>query len=85
MLSAGLSFMVIINLSLALFNLLPIPPLDGSKALMAVLPYNLARQFERYGDYGFFIIFFLVYMGIVGTILSFFMRPLLLLLGISRF
>jgi len=46
------SFVVFINITLAIFNLIPIPPLDGSKILFAILPYkwqNLRQSFERLG------------------------------------
>lgn len=45
-------FVVIINITLAIFNLVPIPPLDGSKILFAFLPYKwqaLRNSFEKYG------------------------------------
>jgi Zn-dependent protease len=45
-------FVVVINITLAIFNLIPIPPLDGSKMLFAFLPYkwhSLRQSFERYG------------------------------------
>ena len=50
-----------INLILMCFNLLPIPPLDGSKVLMCVLPDKLARKFAALESYGLFIILALVY------------------------
>jgi Zn-dependent protease len=54
---------VLMNIMLAIFNLIPMPPLDGSKILFAVLPARLARVqnfFERYGlIIGIFIAFFL--------------------------
>lgn len=50
-----------INLILMCFNLLPIPPLDGSKVLMCVLPDKLARKFAALEAYGLFIILALVY------------------------
>lgn len=45
-------FVVLINITLAVFNLVPVPPLDGSKILFAVLPYkwqSLHESFERFG------------------------------------
>lgn len=57
------SFVVIINITLAIFNLVPIPPLDGSKILFALLPYKwqgLRQSFEKFGLILVFIfIFFL--------------------------
>ena len=47
---------VVINLVLALFNLIPIPPLDGSKILFAFLPYHLLHLREPLERYGFFIV-----------------------------
>ncbi len=48
---------VIVNLSLAAFNLFPIPPLDGSKLLLSVLPYPFAERVEEiFNRYGLFLI-----------------------------
>jgi Zn-dependent protease len=56
-------FVVLINITLAIFNLVPIPPLDGSKILFAFLPYkwqSIRQSFERYGlIFVFIFIFFL--------------------------
>lgn len=45
-----------INLILAMFNLIPIPPLDGSHILQNTLPYEAARQYEKIRPYGFLIL-----------------------------
>jgi Zn-dependent protease len=53
---ALLKFTVNINLVLGIFNLFPIPPLDGSKVLLSQLPYNLAREYQKLDRYGFLIL-----------------------------
>ncbi len=50
-----------INLFLAFFNLIPIPPLDGSKVLASFMSYHNMNRFLRLEQYGIFIIFFLIY------------------------
>ena len=56
-------FFARINLSLAVFNLLPIPPLDGSKILAIVLPDRAYRQLMQYERYGFLILMGLLFLG----------------------
>ncbi|MEK7208562.1 MAG: site-2 protease family protein [Patescibacteria group bacterium] len=54
---------VIINIVLAIFNLVPIPPLDGSKILFAFLPYYLQHVRESLERWGFFIVLiFIVFL-----------------------
>ena len=54
---------VVINIVLALFNLVPIPPLDGSKVLFAFLPHHLQEVRESLERYGFFIVLiFIVFL-----------------------
>jgi Zn-dependent protease len=81
--------LVVINLALAIFNLIPIPPLDGSKVLYAFLPPRLVWQWRPILDqYGFFLLILLIIpIGPGGAILSqifeTFLNPLLgLLLGV---
>ncbi len=57
-----LYFGVRINLFLGVFNLFPIPPLDGSKVLLSQLPLNLAKQYQSLERYGFFLLLFLVFV-----------------------
>lgn len=82
LLSPILQFSVSINLMLGVFNLLPIPPLDGSKVLVSQLSYKLAREYEKISSYGVLIILFLLYFNILGLILRFILIPLHILLGV---
>lgn len=58
-----------INIVLAIFNLLPIPPLDGSKVLMGVLPPRQAASYSRLEPFGFIILLALFYTGVIQSIL----------------
>jgi Zn-dependent protease len=64
---AGIS----INLVLALINLLPIPPLDGSRILTGILPGYWAWQYNRLERYGFIILLLLLYTNLLGAILAY--------------
>lgn len=81
-----LHYTVIINLVLGIFNLFPIPPLDGSKILLSQLPYNLARSYQRLEPYGILIllVFMMIPFGpgsLLQTILGFFVGLFSNLLG----
>ncbi|MBI4064163.1 MAG: site-2 protease family protein [Elusimicrobia bacterium] len=65
-----LNYAVLINLYLAIFNLIPVHPLDGSKVLGSLLPRNLSLAYERLAPYGFFIIVILMWTGLFGQIVS---------------
>ncbi|WP_374090697.1 site-2 protease family protein [Methylomicrobium lacus] len=64
---AGIS----INLVLALINLLPIPPLDGSRVLTGVLPNYWAWQYNRLERYGFLILLVLLYTRVLNALLEY--------------
>lgn len=64
-----LNYLIFLNVSLAVFNLLPFPPLDGSKVLATFLPASFEPIFNMLETYGFLILIALMYMGIIGLIM----------------
>ncbi len=69
--SIFLQNLIFLNVSLAVFNLLPFPPLDGSKVLGTFLPQGAQPILEMLEQYGFLILMALLYMGVIGFV----MRP----------
>ena len=63
----------IINVMLGIFNLLPIPPLDGSGILSSLLPPSFEEGMEQVQQFGFLLLFVAVFTGVVGKILRFFL------------
>jgi len=62
--------MVVLNVGLAVFNLLPLPPLDGGKAIQSFLPPGAEPIMSMLETYGIFILFILMWTGILGMIVS---------------
>jgi len=77
-----LYYLAQINIMLASFNLIPIPPLDGSKILMGFMSERLQYAFSRLEPFGFFIIIGLLYLGALDPIIHFFRWIILALIGI---
>jgi Zn-dependent protease len=59
---------VSLNYALGIFNLIPLPPLDGSKMVSSFLSYNASRKYEALGAYSFFILIALMITGLIRVI-----------------
>ena len=75
-------YVAVLSVGLAVFNVIPIPPLDGSKVLNALLPQQVYYKILRYERYGFLVMMLVLYTGILDT-------PLMvcrsgILLGLSK-
>ena len=66
---------VLVNLVMFAFNLFPLPPLDGGRNVVGLLPMRLAIGFSHIERYGFFIVMGLVLMGVINTL---WMRPIMM-------
>jgi Zn-dependent protease len=69
---------VMINFILAAFNLIPLPPLDGSGVLAGLLPHDLADAYDKIRPYGFILLMLLLYLGVLSKIL----RPVFYFIGL---
>lgn len=65
-----LSVMLLLNVSLAIFNLIPIPPLDGSHVLETFLPENLRPLYDQIKPYSMFILMGLLWIGVLSYIFT---------------
>lgn len=75
-------YVAILSVGLAVFNVIPIPPLDGSKVLNALLPRKIYYSILRYERYGFLVLMVVLYLGILDTPLTFCRS--ILINGLSR-
>jgi Zn-dependent protease len=80
-LAAILYYLAQINIMLAAFNLIPLPPLDGSKILMGFAPAKFQYFLLRVEPYGFFIIIGLLYLGVLNPLIAFFRWLILTLIS----
>jgi len=68
--SAALEAAIYVNVLLAVFNMIPVPPLDGGNVLAGVLTGPAADAFDRLRPYGFIILYGLMLSGMLSTIVS---------------
>ena len=75
-------YSVVINAVLAIFNLIPVPPLDGSRLLAVALPNRLRTAYERLERFGMLLVIALLFTGVIDQVFRFLVAPLLrLVLG----
>lgn len=78
---------MLVNLSLMLLNLIPVPPLDGGRIVVSLLPMRQAIAWSRLEPYGFYILIALLYFGVLDKIFGVVLTPiaqlLLMLVGIG--
>lgn len=82
------NLLIIYNVFFAIFNMIPVPPLDGSKVLGMLLPHKYSYYYSQYmgqiEQYGFWILILLVATGALSTLMSPFIRIFMVLMGLIK-
>jgi Zn-dependent protease len=73
---------IVINLILGVFNLIPIPPLDGSRIVMGILPATVGRNYANLEPFGFMIIMIFIVLGLFNRIVLPIVNSIITLLGL---
>lgn len=76
-----LVILIKINIVLGAFNLIPIPPLDGAKIVMGLLPGKAQISFARLEPYGFFLLVILLFTGVLSPVITFVQKIILLFIS----
>jgi Zn-dependent protease len=80
-LSVFLSVMLMLNVLLGVFNLIPVPPLDGSHVLEELLPRGMAEAYYQIRPFGFILLYALMFLGVFSAIFVPVYKAVLYLLG----